>query len=569
MLRKLTEREHIIKRPAMYIGSTSNTQTTDFILDNDKIVKSDISYVPGLIKIINEIIDNCVDIAIKSGFKSGTKIDVTMNNEFIEVKDNGTGIPVIKGEDGIYLPELAWGHARAGSNFDDDENRTQIGMNGVGSFATNCFSTKFLGTTDDGKNRFNIEFTDNALNSTHKVSATHKRTGTSVKFYPDLEKFNITEIDETHLKVIKQRLMNLSMSYPEINFKFNGERINIGSFKKYAQMFSDDVLVYESDDGKYKFAIAPNPEDDFNHFTYLNGLKIPDGGSHIDTIVLQLMLGLRDKIQKKYKNIKPGDIKNKMTFIGFFTDFKNPKFNSQSKEKITNSTTEINQYLGKIDYEKMVNTLFRNKAFIDPITEVYRIKEEFKRRQELKGLAKTTKKIKSEKYMPATKNKKYLILAEGDCLDENQTVLMSDFNEKHIKDVEIGDTILSDTLEHETVLSKVKLLKKTVTITTKSSTITCGTKHRLKVYDTDEKTFKFVEAQIIKDNMKRYKLLKSKLDSQTHGLKIIAIDDLKILFENDELIYGTINDYFVVVRDMHVYRLHISELSVNDIIMMG
>lgn len=414
MLVKLTEREHIIQRPAMYIGSVDSTQTNDFILNGDKIEKQDIEYVPGLIKITNEIIDNCVDVAIKSCFKSGTKISVKMTKDFVEVQDNGTGIPVIKNDDGMYLPELAWGHARAGSNFSDDENRTQIGMNGVGSFATNCFSKKFVGCTDDGKNEFTITFKDNAESFTHKVGKTKGSTGTTVKFYPDLEKFGLTEIDDVHMNVIKQRLMNLSLSYPEIEFKFNGVKINVASFKKYAQMFSDDVLVYESPDGNYKFAITSNPEDEFNHFTYFNGLKIPDGGAHIDYITNQVVSGLREKIQKKYKNIKPADIKNKMTFIGFFTGFKNPKFNSQSKEKITNSHKEISDYLGNVDYDKIVTTLHRNKSFIEAITDVYRIKEEFKRRQELKGLSNTPKKIKSEKYLPSTKKKKYLVIAEGD-----------------------------------------------------------------------------------------------------------------------------------------------------------
>ena len=41
----------------------------------------------------------------------------------------------------IYIPVIAWGRARAGSNFDDDEERTHAGMNGIGSFATVVFLT--------------------------------------------------------------------------------------------------------------------------------------------------------------------------------------------------------------------------------------------------------------------------------------------------------------------------------------------------------------------------------------------------------------------------------------------
>ena len=123
-------------------------------------------------------------------------------------------------------------------------------------------------------------------------------------------------------------------------------------------------------------------------------------------------------MSRNYKNIKPGDIKNKLLIVAFLKNVKNLKFNSQAKEKITNSVSEINQYFadnspdGGIPYEKLVGKILKNSAIIDPITEVYKIKEEFKKRQELKGLEKV-KKIKSDKYLPPIGKKKYLLLCEG------------------------------------------------------------------------------------------------------------------------------------------------------------
>jgi DNA topoisomerase-2 len=413
MIKKLTEREHIIKRPTMYIGAVDLTSSNEYILsDNDKIEYQEVKYVPGFIKIINEIIDNSVDVAIKSNFKSSNEISIKMTNEFVEVQDNGTGIPVIKNSDGHYLAELAWGHARAGSNFDDDSNRTQIGMNGVGSFATNCFSTKFIGKTDDGKKSYTITFKDNASAFTEKESESSGKTGVNVKFYPDLEKFGLKEIDETHMNIIKQRLINLSMTFPDINFKFTGKKININSFKKYVSLFDDCAELYETED--YKFAILPNESDDFRQFSYVNGLKIPDGGTHIDFIVNNVVTPIREKLIKKYSGIKPADIKNKLMVIAFLKNVKNTKFNSQTKEKITNSTSEISSYYGDIDFIKITNKIIKNEKIIDPITEVYKIKEELKKRQELKGLQKSVKKIKSDKYYPSIENKKYLFLVEGE-----------------------------------------------------------------------------------------------------------------------------------------------------------
>src|SRR5574344_1317434 len=226
MIKKLTESMHILMRPTMYIGAVNKTLTKEYILENDKIEFKAIDYVPALIKIINEIIDNSVDVAIKTNFKVSNEISIKMEKDCITVQDNGTGIPVQKNSDGHYLPELCWGHARAGSNFEDDKNRTQIGMNGVGSFATNCFSTKFVGKTDDGKKSYTITFSNGAESFTEKVQSTSGTIGTSVKFWPNLARLNQTEIDDVHMNIIQQRLINLSMSFPEIAFKIKKKKIN-------------------------------------------------------------------------------------------------------------------------------------------------------------------------------------------------------------------------------------------------------------------------------------------------------------------------------------------------------
>lgn len=412
MIKKLTEREHIIQRPTMYIGAVDLTKSNEYILIDDKIEYKEIEYVPGLIKIINEIIDNSVDVAIKTNFKSSNEINIKMEKDYIEVQDNGTGIPVIKNSDNHYLPELAWGHARAGSNFEDDNNRTQIGMNGVGSYATNCFSKQFIGNTDDGKNHYTITFKNNASEFTEKVSKSSGKTGTVVKFYPDLEKFGLNEINDTHINVIKQRLINLSMTFPDICFKFNNKKININTFKKYVSLFNNTFELFESDD--YKFAILPNESDDFRQFSYVNGLKIPDGGTHIDYIIDNIVKPIREKLIKKYPSIKPADIKNKLMVVAFLKNLKNTKFNSQTKEKITNSTSEISNYYGSIDFNKIINKILKTPEIIDPITEVYKIKEQLKKNLELKGLDKNVKKIKSDKYIPSIGEKKYLFLVEGD-----------------------------------------------------------------------------------------------------------------------------------------------------------
>lgn len=181
--------------------------------------------------------------------------------------------------------------------------------------------------------------------------------------------------------------------------------------KKYIEMFSEHFEMVQKDN--FFFAITPNEFDDFRQFSYVNGLNIISGGTHIDYISSEIVNRLRDTLVKKYKTIKPGDIKNKLMVVCVMRDFKDLKFDSQTKEKVTNSITEIKSYFGDIDFDTVCKKILKTPEIIDPITEVYKIKEELKKRQEMKGLEKVVKKIRSEKYTPAIKHKKYLVLVEG------------------------------------------------------------------------------------------------------------------------------------------------------------
>ncbi|MCK5535410.1 MAG: hypothetical protein KAI79_01210, partial [Bacteroidales bacterium] len=145
-----------------------------------------------------------------------------------------------------------------------------------------------------------------------------------------------------------------------------------------------------------------------------NGLANIKHGTQIDYFLEKLTPLLRDKLLRKYKGIKPGDIKNKITMVVFFRDFIRAKFDGQSKEQFTSPYGKITEHLGKVDFNKWVEKIYQNKAIIDPIIEIYKIKEEFEKRKALKGLEKKVQRIDSEKYYSATKHKKYLMICEGE-----------------------------------------------------------------------------------------------------------------------------------------------------------
>ena len=411
---KLSDRDHILLRPSMYVGSVDFVTKEEYIFEAAKFVKKSVTYIPGLIKIVNEIIDNSVDEAVRTDYQFSNKIKVTLEDLFVKIEDNGRGIPVKLIENSEhYMPVVAFCEVRAGSNFDDDDDRSTIGMNGVGASLTNIYSNRFNVETSDGENKLSLVCTDNMKTidfSIHKNSCQF----TQVSFYPDFSKFAVDRITSDHKAIIKQRLAFLSISHPEIKFYFNKERISLGSEKNFMSMFSDTFEVLSGP--SWFIGVFPSEEDDFSYFTYVNGLHIKSGGNHVSLVSNELINRIRNKLSKKYKTIKPGDIKNKLSFVVFFKDFKNMKFDSQTKENITNSVSEIRDYLNVSieSWDNFGKKILRNENLIEPIIEFFRIKEEFKKKQELKKVSSVTKKVSSEKYFAPIGEKKYLFLAEGD-----------------------------------------------------------------------------------------------------------------------------------------------------------
>jgi DNA topoisomerase-2 len=410
---KLSERDHVLLRPNQYIGSVDPVTSDMWIIEDEKIERKPLTFIPGLIKIQNEILDNSVDEAIRCNYQFANKIDVTITATKVTILDNGRGIPVVKvaGTD-RYGPDIAFCEARAGANFNDDDGRETIGLNGVGSFATNCWSKKFHAETADGKNKFVLKCKDNAGHAEHVITKSDKQY-TEVSFEPDLERFHLTEIDRVHIQIMRQRVLFLSISHPEIKFKFNGEYIKLKSGKDLVSKFAANYEIIEND--KYFIALTANPFDEFSFFTYVNGLYVKNGGNHIDLIVNEIVSRLREKLSRKYPNIKPGDIKSKLQIITFLNKFPNARFDSQTKETLTNSVTNIKEYLelSSEDWDKLVAKIMRNTELLDSITEMYKIKEELQKRKDLEDMNKPKKAINIEDYLPPTKEQKYLVISEG------------------------------------------------------------------------------------------------------------------------------------------------------------
>jgi DNA topoisomerase-2 len=107
---KLSPIEHVLKKPGMYIGDIDFRNEKQFIysknnLGNQNIIQQEISWSPGLYKIVDELIVNAYDQSIRDPTLS--EINVEINSDSFSIFNDGTGIDVIlHPTHNIYVPEL-------------------------------------------------------------------------------------------------------------------------------------------------------------------------------------------------------------------------------------------------------------------------------------------------------------------------------------------------------------------------------------------------------------------------------------------------------------------------------
>lgn len=435
----LSEKTHALKRAGRYLGQITPAEIPRYNIFNinsqDYIWFDNMKYVPAVLKIFREFLDNSIDEAIRTNYKFSNKIEVCINTDHINIKDNGRGIPIVPAVDefgkeiDIMMPEAAWVNLRAGSNFDDEDDNTSIGQNGEGASLGVFFAKKFIGETRDGKNIFTIVTEDNVdkkqINIEKKTLPNTKR-GTNIIFYPDKEKLNLdTDIDLTsYSSLIKYELLFLSMTYPKINFSINNEKLKIKTFsdiKPYlnypTELLGDKVFDFQYfETENLVIGIGNSLNNGYTNIHFVNGINVYNGGDVLDWAEKRVINPLVEKIQKKYKNIKAADIKNHLMFMVIVKNIPNPRFGDQIKSVCINTASQFpeiaKELLDKVLIDKFINKLYKNKIIMEPIIDIYRATQIMLENKK----AKTAQKAKKApaKYWPATKNKKRLFLSEGD-----------------------------------------------------------------------------------------------------------------------------------------------------------
>ena len=320
----------------------------------------EVSFVPGLYKIFDEILVNAADN--KQRDKNMDTVKVTLDREKgeISVMNNGRGIPIeVHQKEQIYIPEMIFGHLLTSSNYDDEQEKVTGGRNGYGAKLCNIFSTEFILETADArsKKKYKQVWSKNmSIMGKAKITDNKSDDFTKITFSPDFAKFKMDGIDNDFEALVKRRVYDLAGTSRGVKVYLNGEKIKINSFKKYMEMYTKAIksergeeaandaseIVTESPDPRWEIGFAVS-DGSFQQVSFVNSIATTTGGTHVSYVADQIGTKLMEVVKKRNKagaSLKLNQIRNHI-FLFVNCLVVNPAFTSQTKEQLTTKHTQF------------------------------------------------------------------------------------------------------------------------------------------------------------------------------------------------------------------------------------
>ncbi|XP_040923149.1 DNA topoisomerase 2-alpha isoform X3 [Toxotes jaculatrix] len=347
---KKTQLEHILLRPDSYIGSVEPVTQQMWVYDEDAGLNCrDVTFVPGLYKIFDEILVNAADNKQRDKSMNCIKVNIDVENNTISVWNNGKGIPVVEHKvEKVYVPALIFGQLLTSSNYDDDEKKVTGGRNGYGAKLCNIFSTKFTVETacKESKKVFKQTWCDNMGRAGEaSIKPFDGEEYTCITFRPDLPKFKMSILDKDTVALMTRRAYDIAGSTKGVRVFFNGKKLPITGFRSYVDMYVKDKVdelgdtlkvVHEIVNDRWEVCLTMS-EKGFQQVSFVNSIATTKGGRHIDYVADQVVGKLIEVVKKKNKAgvaVKPFQVKNHMwLFVSCLVE--NPTFDSQTKENMT------------------------------------------------------------------------------------------------------------------------------------------------------------------------------------------------------------------------------------------
>jgi DNA topoisomerase-2 len=354
-----TDLEHILHNGEMYIGPVAPIDAHMWVYDDatGRIVSKNIEYVPGLFKIYDEFAVNARDQILRiihsalldKKFVSSIKFTV-MEDGTITMENDGNGIDVAKHpENGLWIPEMIFGHLRTSTNYNKDDKKIVGGKNGFGAKLGFIYSTYgYIETVDHIRGlKYTQEFKNN-LSEICPPTITKLKSQkpyTKITFKPDFARFGMPNgLTSDMCALFKKRAYDISAvsdhSVKKVQITYNGEAIPVKNFQQYIDKYigAKDVgggtglRVYEAPDERWEYAVALSPTHEFMAVSFVNGICTSKGGKHVDYIMGQITRKLCAYIEKKKKvTVNQNSIKEQLLLF-LRCDIENPSFDSQTKD---------------------------------------------------------------------------------------------------------------------------------------------------------------------------------------------------------------------------------------------
>lgn len=347
---KKTQLEHILLRPDSYIGSVEPVTQQMWVYDKDVGLNCrDITFVPGLYKIFDEILVNAADNKQRDKSMSCIKVNIDVENNTISVWNNGKGIPVVEHKvEKVYVPALIFGQLLTSSNYDDDQKKVTGGRNGYGAKLCNIFSTKFTVETacqESGKAFKQTWFDNMGRAGDASIKPFSGEDHTCITFKPDLPKFKMSILDKDTVALMTRRAYDIAGSTKGVRVFLNGTRLPIVNFQSYVNLYLKDKVdeqgqplkvIHEVVNERWEVCLTMS-EKGFQQVSFVNSIATTKGGRHVDYVADQVITKLIDVVKKKNKAgvvVKPFQVKNHVwLFVNCLIE--NPTFDSQTKENMT------------------------------------------------------------------------------------------------------------------------------------------------------------------------------------------------------------------------------------------
>ncbi len=361
-IRTLDWKEHIRRRPGMYIGKLGDGSSRD----------------DGIYILLKEVLDNSIDEFMMG---NGKQIEITINENEVSVRDHGRGIPLGK------LVDVA-SKMNTGAKYDSKVFKKSVGLNGVGIKAVNALSSRFnIKSFRDGQVKA-VDFSRGEIITDYPIEATTEPNGVLTTFFPDEELFG-------NYRYIAEYVITLLRNYTFLN---SGLTITLNGEKYISRNGLVDLLdEYMSAPGLYpiihlkdediELAVTHGRQYGEEYYSFVNGQHTTQGGTHLVAFREAYVKTIREFYKKDFD---PSDIRSAIS-AAISIKVEEPVFESQTKTKLGSKDIgpngpSVRQFITDF-LKKHLDDYLHKHADVAEIL-LHRIQESEKERKAISGIQK-------------------------------------------------------------------------------------------------------------------------------------------------------------------------------------